>query len=157
MSEDLKARIRRLEDREEIKELKARYFRLMDTKRFDELVLVFTADATAQWDDAPGVAQPEGERRAVGAEAIVARIMSTVRPRVTIHHGHLAEIEFVGLDEARGIWAMEDIIERPGAAVPSFHGFGHYWERYLRVDGEWRIADLRLTRLSVHKAPSWRP
>ena len=31
----------------------------------------------------------------------------------------------------------------------ALQGFGHYHERYVKVDGRWRIAYLTLTRLRV--------
>lgn len=45
---------------------------------------------------------------------------------------------------------MADIIRAPeGAPFREMRGYGHYHETYRRIDGEWRIATLRLTRLAV--------
>ena len=39
---------------EQIKQLKARYFRLMDQKRWDEFAQLFTEDCEQSWQPAPG-------------------------------------------------------------------------------------------------------
>ena len=74
-----------------------------------------------------------------------------VEPLVTVHHGHMPEIELTSPTTARGIWAMEDILHTPEDSVNVVHGFGHYHETYERIDGEWRINTLRLTRLRVDR------
>ena len=70
---------------------------------------------------------------------------------VTVHHGHMPEIMLTGPDTARGIWAMEDVVEFPDGHKLS--GFGHYHETYVRVGSDWRIATLHLTRLRVDLTP----
>jgi hypothetical protein len=39
--------------------------------------------------------------------------------------------------------------QSPLQGVKSITGFGHYHERYVRQDGKWQIASLKLTRLYV--------
>ena len=132
-----------LADIEAIKQLKARYFRLLDTKRWQEWGDVFTADASLDsTDDAP-------HARAEGRDAIVALVSGAVGQAVTVHHGHMPEIELTAPDSARGIWAMEDHLEFPGdPPALVVHGRGHYHEEYERsADGAWRIKSLRLVRL----------
>ena len=129
---------------EALKQLKARYFRLMDTKQWEALGEVFTADAELD------VRQDAGEQagRVRGRERIVASIRSAVHEATTVHHGHMPEIELVGPDTARGTWSMYDYVEWPSASGRrGFHGFGHYVETYRKEDGAWRIASLKLTRI----------
>jgi hypothetical protein len=67
---------------------------------------------------------------------------------MSVHHGHMPEIEVVDEENAHGIWAMHDIVEpSPGSGYPLLTGYGHYTEEYRKIEGEWRIARLRLTRL----------
>ena len=67
---------------------------------------------------------------------------------MTVHHGHMPEITVHSPSEATGVWAMEDLLRWPEEApLGSMHGFGHYHERYVRLDGAWHIAHLRLSRL----------
>jgi hypothetical protein len=122
---------------ERIKQLKARYFRLMDTKQWPEWEQVFTEDAVLQWG-------PKEDDVFRGREAIVKGVSQVLREATTCHHGHMPEIEIEGADRARGIWAMYDYVESPRFVL---HGFGHYHEQYRRQDGAWRIHRLQLTRL----------
>lgn len=134
---------RDLADIEAIKQLKARYFRCLDMKLWAEFGEVFTADGRLDSsDDAPHAV-------ATGREAIVAMVSGAVHAAVTVHHGHMPEIEITAPDRARGIWAMEDYLEFPGdPPVLVVHGRGHYLEEYEKgADGAWRIKSLRLQRL----------
>ena len=131
-------------DVEEIAQLKARYFRLLDTKQWEAFGDVFTEDARMQ--NGPAEQAP-----VVGRAEIVAYVRRGVAPLVTVHHGHMPEIEITGADAASGIWAMSDQLRGPdGFAVD---GWGHYHETYRRcADGRWRIASTRLTRLRVESS-----
>jgi hypothetical protein len=63
---------------------------------------------------------------------------------VTVHHGHMPEIELTSDTAATGIWAMFDWVDMPQLVL---RGYGHYEETYRVEDGCWRIAHSRLTRL----------
>ena len=134
----------RLADLEAIKQLKARYFRTLDTKAWDDFAEVFTEDVTMRNGPAE---QPPVRGRA----EVVAFVRGHVEPLVTTHHGHTPEITFTDADTAEGIWAMSDRLRGPqGFAVD---GWGHYHERYRRgSDGAWRIAETRLSRLRVESS-----
>lgn len=142
MSETATA-IQRLVDIEEIKQLKARYFRLVDAKQWDEWALVFATDAVLEI--------PEGDLAYRGRDDIVANVSTVMAELRTVHHGHMPEIEITGPDSARGVWAMFDYVEWPaqdGERV-GLRGYGHYVEEYVREDGQWCIARSRLVRLRV--------
>ncbi|MDT3445219.1 MULTISPECIES: nuclear transport factor 2 family protein [unclassified Pseudofrankia] len=125
---------------EEIKQLKARYFRLLDTKKWDEWADVFTEDVTVWVEDVPDVTF-------TGRDEFVAAISGTLAGAVTTHHGHMPEIEITGPDAAHGIWAMFDYVQWTEPAR-TLQGYGHYHEEYRRgADGRWRIISLRLHRL----------
>ena len=128
---------------EEIKQLKARYFRLMDTKRWKDWALVFATDAVME--------VPEVDMVNNGRAEIVATVRGALEGVLTAHHGHMPEIEITGTDRARGIWAMFDYVEWPDQDGPrvGLQGYGHYHEEYVREDGQWRIARTRLERLRV--------
>ncbi|MHB8661628.1 MAG: nuclear transport factor 2 family protein [Acidimicrobiales bacterium] len=135
--------IQRLLDIEAIKQLKARYFRSMDTKDWSGFGAVFTHDVH--------VVVPEGDMDITGRDAAVAAISGALTGVQTVHHGHMPEIEITGTDTASGIWAMEDYVEFAGAngARAGLRGYGHYHERYHRDAGGWLIAELRLSRIRV--------
>jgi len=120
----------RLLDVEEIQQLKARYFRLMDTKDWAAFGELFTDDAVM---DADGYVQ-EGRAKIL---SFLPKVLDGV---VTTHHGHMPEITITGPDTATGVWAMFDYLTFPGDGPPrGLRGYGHYHEEYRRVDGAWRI------------------
>jgi len=133
---------------EAIKRLKARYFRAIDTQDWPVWRDVFTEDATLQGEFARSLGGFDGQLspKVVGLDAIIAFVEPLVRNCITVHHGHTAEIDVVSELEAKGIWAMEDIVESHNRLL---HGYGHYHETYRKVAGEWRIANLFLSRLKV--------
>jgi hypothetical protein len=61
-------------------------------------------------------------------------------------------------DVADVVWAMQDRViwsaaRRPRPEMGGHTGYGHYHERYIRQDGQWRMAKQRLTRLIVDFHP----
>jgi hypothetical protein len=64
----------------------------------------------------------------------------------------MAEVEVTSGTTASAVWSMDDVLRWPEGA--EMHGYGHYHETYEKVDGEWRIKTLRLTRLRVDH---WKP
>jgi SnoaL-like domain len=136
--------IERLEAIEAIQQLKARYFRTLDTKDWVGFRGVLTDDVLIDTtEDAGGVPS-------VGADAFIPRLLEAIGEATTVHHGHMAEIELTSPTTAEGVWAMEDRIRWPsGAPIGSMHGWGHYFETYRKQPDGWRIATLKLTRLRV--------
>jgi hypothetical protein len=134
---------------EEIKQLKARYFRCMDTKDWEGFAGVFAPDAAM---DVSGDMPKEGDHDGItrGNNEIAAFVRSAVDDVVTVHHGHMPEIEITSSTTATGLWAMEDKLRWPeGSPIKIMHGYGHYHETYTKVDGHWRIATTRLSRLRI--------
>lgn len=134
-----------LADVEAIRQLKARYFRLMDQKRWDEWRDVFVAEVEIRTPDDTGDPEP-----IIGRDVFVDGLKAMIDPVITIHHGHMSEV-FVNGDTAVGVWSMEDHLFWP----PEF-GLGHMWgtgwyeETYRRCDdGQWRIATMYLRRIRV--------
>jgi hypothetical protein len=127
---------------EALKQLKARYFRLLDTKQWAEFRGVFTDDLIVEFD---GQAAPI----ATSGDEYVTFVSRRAATSVTIHHGHMAEIELLSATSARGVWAMYDWVDDPDHER-AFEGVGHYHETYrLGPDGMWRISSLRLDRLRI--------
>lgn len=130
-----------MSDLEDIRRLKARYFRLMDTKQWDALREVFTEDVRIDTMEDSGTV-------IVGVDEYLPFLVGQIGDVVTVHHGHMDEIELVDDVTATGVWAMEDELWWPeGAPIRYLHGYGHYHETYRRTPDGWRIAEMRLTRL----------
>lgn len=133
-----KVTLQHLADREAIREVKARYCRLIDTKQWEQWRLVFADDARIE----------RASRDWTDADGLVADIARRFADAVTVHQVSSPEIVFSGPDSAQVIWAMFDQIERVvDGDRTGMVGYGHYEETYRRVDGEWKIAFLRLARL----------
>ncbi|MBI3743140.1 MAG: nuclear transport factor 2 family protein [Chloroflexi bacterium] len=129
------------EDIEAIKQLKARYFRFLDTKRWKQFGEVFAENGVSR--------HPEtGEITVQGRAAIVERVKGVVRDAVTVHHGHMPEIELTSPTTAKGVWSMFDFVDY---GPNGWKGYGHYQEEYVKVKGRWYIKSFMLTRLRLDK------
>src|SRR3954469_10615197 len=130
-----------LEDIEAIKQLKARYFRYMDTKQWDKMRTVFADDCRYEGTS----------REYADPDDFIAGLRGRLDEATTIHQGHMPEIVLTSETTARGIWAMfdwvefDDVRDHGRGVGRGFTGYGHYEEEYRRVDGEWKIASLCLT------------
>jgi uncharacterized protein (TIGR02246 family) len=135
-----------MDDIEAIKQLKARYFRALDTKDWKGMRAVFSDDVVVDTSESDGGV-------VTGADAFIAFLQQVLKDVVTVHHGHMPEIELTSPTTAKAIWAMTDVLQWPNGT--ELHGWGHYHETYVRIDGAWRIKTLKLTRLRRDfKAPA---
>lgn len=138
---------------EEIKRLKARYFRCVDTKDWDGYQAVFCDDVAFDVScDIPegGIVVGAAAATAIAREGLSGDVVS-------VHHGHCPEIEITSPHTAHGVWTMEDrLFWGPESAFPgqALHGMGHYTETYQKTAGGWRIKSLRLSRLRVEFTPA---
>jgi hypothetical protein len=124
-----------------IKQLKARYCRLIDERDWPRWSELFTDDCTVQYTS----------RVLVGRDAVVAYAAKALAGSTSIHISHLPEIDLTAPGQAVGIWAMFDYVEGPGFRL---NGFGRYYESYEKAAaGQWRIASLRLVRARVDMLP----
>jgi len=137
---------------EEIRQLKAKYFRLMDTKQWDQWRQLFADDIIVTVDTAVSTGGRSGNPLPTrqGVDEFVATTREAIEECTTVHHGHMPEIELLSETEATGIWAMEDIVEHPNGRC--FQGHGHYHEKYRKENGAWQIYSLHLTRLRVRES-----
>ena len=145
---------------EEIKQLKARYFRSMDTKDESLYRSVLTEDYSF---DAPGIITdpitgyspyPDPTTSIVrGRDVCVNAIFAAIRhpDYSSFHTGHMPEIEIVDDNNAKGIWSMTDVIgfAAGDGTKGNFIGYGHYYDTYRREDGVWKIASVKLVRHRV--------
>jgi hypothetical protein len=141
---------------QEIKQLKARYFRAADTKDMALMATVLAVDceldfAGACTDPVTGIdLLPDVTEGAIRSRDQAIENFGNGEGVVTVHHGHTCEIELQGPDKARAVWSMTDhLYFPPDAPVEMLTGHGHYHETYVRVGGAWLIKTLRLTRIRV--------
>ena len=141
--------IEQLWDIERIKQLKARYFRYLDTKDWKAFEALFTEDCIHHLPQ-------ESAKVAISNEEYFADLKSMLGEGVTTHHGHMPEITVLSDTEAQGIWAMFDYVETELPSGPlRIQGYGHYFETYRKgLDGEWRVSSKRNVRVRLdHLAP----
>ena len=115
-----------------IHQLKHRYLRCLDQKAWEELADCFTEDATASYGG--------GAIELDGRDAILGFLTESMGSTgmLTSHRGSQPEIELTGPDEATGTWALEDVVIHQDFGV-TIHGASFYADRYVKVDGRWRI------------------
>jgi hypothetical protein len=141
---------------EEIKRLVAKRIRCMDTKNWEEYPSTHAPDMLLDsFGNLPDDLKP-GTGVAMGRDEVTAAVRKLVDPLTTVHHAHTPEIEILSPTTARGIWAMEDRLSwQNGDTVEEAHGWGHYHETYVKLDGRWMIKSRKLTRLRVDTTPGF--
>lgn len=139
--EELDARIKRLEDIEEIKKLKATYCYLCDAgldkpENRDELLSRFTDNATVDFGLGEG-------SRFEGPEGLKLFFGTVVPSAVSfcIHMVHNPIIEVSG-DRATGRWYYEAPTTDTATGKAQWM-MGTYFEEYVRDNGEWKFQSIK--------------
>ena len=123
----------KLEQIEAIKQLKARYFRALDSKDWSLMRTCLHADCIALYDG--------GKYSFEGRDAIVdffQQFMSSPE-LIFMHHGHTPEITAINDQQAKGIWYLNDKVINLGNNT-TLEGAGFYHDEYRYTDGQWLIA-----------------
>jgi SnoaL-like protein len=125
---------------EDIKQLKARYFRCLDQKDWDCWRAVFASD----FIDGTRKEGMDGMFRHLHENGLYDRVKS-------VHHGEMPEITILSPTTARGIWAggseiffpLGQHFETTGKEAveqgKSHHFYTFYYETYVKQDGQWKI------------------
>lgn len=136
---------------DEIKQLKYRYLRTLDLKRWDEFAAVFVPEATGDY----------GEGLSFGSrDELVGFMRDSLGPQmITLHQCHHPEITVDG-DSATGVWYLEDRVIMPEHRLV-LEGAAFYEDRYVRTSDGWRIEHTGYRRtyeatLSMDDVPSYR-
>jgi hypothetical protein len=146
MTMDLQA----LNDIAELRLLKARYCRLLDTEQWDAWAECFTPDLTVDTsDEFKGV---EGDKIVRGRDKMIEQTRRIMAGSISMHQVMEPEIELTSATTAKGIWSMRDRTEFPeGVKAPGpftvVEGLGYYYETYEKRDGRWQIASTKLVRI----------
>jgi hypothetical protein len=120
-------------DLEAIRQLKHAYFRLLDTKRFEELGALLTDDVVSAYES--------GRMAQQGRHAVVAFLRTALGDRgiLSVHAGHHPEILLTSPATATGTWYLEDRVIVPAQDF-ELHGTALYHDEYRKEQGRWRIS-----------------
>jgi hypothetical protein len=114
---------------EEIKQLKYRYLRTLDLKRWDDFAAVFVPEATGEYGEGLSFRS---------RDELVAFMRDSLGPQmITLHQCHHPEISLDG-DRATGVWYLEDRVLMPEHRLV-LEGAAFYEDRYVRTAGGWRV------------------
>lgn len=128
---------------EEIKLLKARRDRAVDTKDWDTYLALHAPDH---------VSHNDGYSRWNSSAEMIENVKKLLgaADKISVHHSHTPEITFESPTKAKGIWAMEDMIFwNQGEEKHWLHGYGFYHESYEKRDGKWLFTSRQLKRTHV--------
>jgi hypothetical protein len=141
--------VTRLSAIEDLRILKARYWRYVDTKQWDSLRPLFAEDASF-------IAGGDSFNPS-GRDEIVDLIREYMLKVTSVHRGYQHELEVIDESTAQGIWVMTDyLVYPPGGIKPGtriatdqVHGYGHYVDEYAKADGDWQFKRVELYRLRL--------
>lgn len=150
--------VERLSAIEEIRQVKARYFRGVDTGDAELVRSILAEDCVLDYRGC--CTDPATGRDFLPAMNIVMRGRRAWSSAglssagiVSVHHGHDCEITFGGDTNASAIWPMTDRLFMPaGAPFSVMTGYGYYHETYEKAHGAWKIKTLRIERIRVEAA-----
>lgn len=144
-NEELTQRLLKLEDIEQIKRVKYRYFRAMDTGNFDVLEDLYTDDIEVDYIGGTYRWQLKGKQ-----ELLAAQKASFNADAVGCHNGHHPEIDIIDATTATGMWYMTDVFMdfKIGAV---YYGSAIYRDTYKKVDGAWKLSRTTYKRVYEQK------
>lgn len=137
---------------EAIRQLKARYFRGVDTKDAAVLRAVFAEGAETDFRSESPDRDPALHHN--DPDTFVRNTIGMLQGVTTAHAGFMPEIEILSETEARASWSMTDhlwVEDGGGSRLPfkTLAGWGVYHDTYVRTEAGWRIASTRLERIKV--------
>jgi hypothetical protein len=122
---------------EELRQLKARYSYLLDTKQWEVWATLFTEDF--RW-------ATENDLAVEGRDAFVEMVRSSIDEVPTVHQFHAPVLEILSPTTATGLWPMFDYVQFPGTPL---QGYGYYHETYRLGDDGWQLSTQYLSRLRL--------
>ena len=129
----LRGEVDRLNAIEAVKRVKYKYWRCFDTADLEGMAEVLHEDVFLSIE--AGIYSMSYE----GRDAYVQMVKEGAHADMISHHnGHHGEIEVLSDDEAIGTWYLYDDLYEFRRGMRLF-GTAFYRDRYVRVDGRWKI------------------
>jgi|GEM_PF-567230 hypothetical protein len=127
---------------EEVKNLRARYCRAIDTKDWNLLRSTLAPDVRL---DLPSLRERGGLD---GADAFVELVSTWFATTPSLHANYLPEIEIASPSSATGVWQQQHFLpHRYQAEVHHGHGYGYSHDSYEKIEGRWFMKSVRLAPL----------
>ena len=120
-----------------IKQLKASYFANVDAKNWNGLRELLDPLVTVDTTCSAGPVL-------VGRDPFVAFLKLSLGAATTHHQGYDPKVKLTSATTAEALWTMEDVLTFAGTL--GVHGYGHYNDKYKKVDGKWVVTYSKLTR-----------
>jgi hypothetical protein len=147
--------IEHLEAIEEIKQVKARYFRGVDTNDAELVRGLLAPDCILDYMGC--CTDPTTGRDFLPAMNVVMRGRAAWPSKglgaagiVSVHQGHNCEVALDSDTTGHAIWSMTDRLFMPaGAPFAVMIGYGYYHETYEKIAGHWMVKTLRIQRIRV--------
>jgi len=139
--------LQQLSDMEDIRTVKHRYFRGIDTADMALLETLFTDEIGVLYKG--GAYRVELSGKAQMLEFLANSFHSGA---LAMHHGHMPEIRLTGDNSAEGIWYLEDIFINLETSTHT-SGTAIYRDRYQREGATWKIAYTEYDRVVEMTTP----
>ena len=137
--------LERLAALEDIRVLKARRDRLVDTKDWAALEALHVPEHHSYNGDYPPW---------TSAADMIRNVRHVMKDLRTAHHSHTPEITFESRTKASGIWAMTGIsLWDQNGEDHWFVATGHYFETYEKRHGTWLFTSRRLEYVLTKTSP----
>jgi len=143
----LRAEVQRLRDIEAVRRTKYQYWRCFDTADLAGMEEVLHEDVTLS------VVAGVYSMKLEGREAYLEMVRQGAHAEmVSHHHGHNGEIDIVSDTEALATWYLYDDLYEFRRNM-RLYGTAFYRDRYLKVDGRWRIHYSQFHRIAEFADP----
>lgn len=140
---------------EEIRQVKAKYFRGVDISDGELVRSVLAEDCVLDYlgcctDPKSGVDFLPAMNIVMRGAASWSSDGLSKAGITSVHHGHNGEVSIESETKASAIWPMMDLLYMPpGAPYALMTGYGFYHETYEKIAGAWKLKTLRIERIRV--------
>lgn len=146
-NDDILARLQKLEDIEEIRNVKHKYFRAIDTADLELLRSILSEDFSADYKGG------EYHWEIKGKATFVDEISKSFNSEsVGCHNGHHPEITILSPTKAEGLWYLTDYYLNLRTRRITI-GSALYKDTYEKVKGQWLIKEATYERIFEQDEP----
>ncbi len=123
-----------------IKQLKTNYFANIDAKNWDTLRNLLASNVTVDTLCSAGPVF-------IDRDSFISFLKLTLGGAKTHHQGSEPSIHLTSPTTAEGLWTLQDVLIFSDTV--GVHGYGHYNDKYQKVNGQWVETYSKLTRTRI--------